>query len=150
MDNRYLFQVRATGILVEDGNILLVRQQVSEDRGWSLPGGRVERGETIEEAVVREVREETGLQTVVEKLLYVCDGPDVDPPLLHITFLLRKIGGELTLPSNEFDQNPISEVKMVPVEHLPSCQFTEKFTSIVRDQFLNAGSYQGPKSSIGL
>ena len=43
----YHFQVRVTGVLVEDGEILLVRQRLSERRSWSLPGGRLERGETL-------------------------------------------------------------------------------------------------------
>ena len=39
-----LLQVRVTGILIEDERILLVKQSVSAERGWSLPGGRVEQG----------------------------------------------------------------------------------------------------------
>ncbi|MDZ4938597.1 NUDIX domain-containing protein, partial [Clostridium perfringens] len=70
-----LLQVRVTGILIEDERILLVKQSVSSERGWSLPGGRVEQGETLEEAMVREMEEETGLTTKVKKLLYLCDKP---------------------------------------------------------------------------
>ena len=55
----------------------------------------VEKGETLAKAMVREMEEETGLRTRVEKLFYVCDKPDVDPPVLHVTFLLRKIKGEI-------------------------------------------------------
>ncbi|HEU5140067.1 MAG TPA: NUDIX hydrolase [Bacillales bacterium] len=145
-----LFQIRATGVLIENGEILLVKQKVSEERSWSLPGGRVEHGETVEEAVIREVREETGLEAEVVKLLYVCEKLSVRPPVLHITFLLRKIGGKLTLPSNEFDENPISEVRMVPVSQLHDYHFSEKFMKIVQNGFPGAGSYQGDKSSIGL
>ena len=57
-------KVRATGILIEDGCILLVEQAVtpSLSRRWSLPGGGVEAGETLAKCLVREVREETGLE----------------------------------------------------------------------------------------
>lgn len=49
----------------------------------------------LEEAMVREMREETGLEVKIKKLLYVCDKPDASPSLLHITFLLEKITGKL-------------------------------------------------------
>lgn len=54
-----VMQVRVTGILIEDEKVLLVKQKVA-NRNWSLPGGRVENGETLEEAMIREMREETG------------------------------------------------------------------------------------------
>ncbi|MFS1511471.1 NUDIX hydrolase [Chengkuizengella sp. SCS-71B] len=145
-----LLQVRVTGILIENGKILLVKQNVTSDRIWSLPGGRVEQGETLEEAIIREIEEETGLTTKVLKLLYICDKPEASPSLLHITFLLKRIKGNIRLPSNEFDKNPISEVLMIPVNDLVEHGFSEKFMSIVQGNFPDSGSYKGLKSNIGL
>ncbi|MGH1284382.1 NUDIX domain-containing protein [Bacillus toyonensis] len=144
-----VMQVRVTGILIEDEKVLLVKQKVA-NRDWSLPGGRVENGETLEEAMIREMKEETGLDVKVKNLLYVCDKPDALPSLLHITFLLERIEGEITLPSNEFDHNPIHDVQMVRIEELSSYGFSEKFTKLAFEKFLNAGSYQGLKQNIGL
>jgi 8-oxo-dGTP diphosphatase len=49
-------------VLDGDGRLLLIRRGHAPSAGfWSVPGGRVEPGETLDEAVVREVREETGL-----------------------------------------------------------------------------------------
>ncbi|MWC27669.1 NUDIX hydrolase [Paenibacillus sp. MMS18-CY102] len=145
-----LLQVRVTGVLVEQDCILLVKQNVTPDREWSLPGGRVEQGETLEAAIVREVEEETGIATTVSKLLYLCDKPDASPSLIHITFLLKRIGGELRIPSNEFDLNPISDVAMVSIHELVAHGFSEKFMAIVQAGFPEAGSYQGLKANIGL
>lgn len=64
-----LLQVRVTGILVEDGKILLVKQNVTSDRKWSLPGGRVEEGETLEDAIAREIEEETYCHILVLSIL---------------------------------------------------------------------------------
>ncbi|MGX5433025.1 NUDIX hydrolase [Bacillus toyonensis] len=144
-----VMQVRVTGILIESEKVLLVKQKVA-NRDWSLPGGRVENGETLEEAMIREMKEETGLDVKVKNLLYVCDKPDVLPSLLHITFLLERMEGEITLPSNEFDHNPIQDVQMVRIEELSSYGFSEKFTKLASEKFLNAGSYQGLKQNIGL
>ncbi|HDR3525069.1 NUDIX hydrolase [Bacillus pacificus] len=144
-----VMQVRVTGILIEDEKVLLVKQKVA-NRNWSLPGGRVENSETLEVAMIRGMREETGLEVKIKKLLYVCDKPDVRPSLLHITFLLERIEGEITLPSNEFDHNPIHDVQMVPINELSHYGFSETFIKLVNEGFANAGSYQGLKQNVGL
>jgi mutator protein MutT len=57
-------------IAVDDERLLLVRRGNEPAAGmWSVPGGRVEPGETVGEAVVREVREETGLEALCGPLL---------------------------------------------------------------------------------
>ncbi|HFJ9272668.1 MULTISPECIES: NUDIX domain-containing protein [Bacillus cereus group] len=144
-----IMQVRVTGILIEDEKVLLVKQKVA-NRDWSLPGGRVENGETLEEAMIREMREETGLEVKIKKLLYVCDKPDASPSLLHITFLLERIEGEITLSSNEFDHNPIHDVQMVPINELSYYGFSETFINLISGGFANSGSYHGLKQHIGL
>ncbi|MFK4414390.1 MULTISPECIES: NUDIX hydrolase [Bacillus] len=144
-----VMQVRVTGILIEDEKVLLVKQKVA-NRNWSLLGGRVENGETLEEAMIREMREETGLEVKIKNLLYVCDKPDASPSLLHITFLLERIEGEITLPSNEFDYNPIQDVQMVPIKDLSQYGFSETFITLISEGFASAWSYQGLKQNIGL
>lgn len=144
-----VMQVRVTGILIEDEKVLLVKQKVA-NRNWSLPGGRVENGETLEEAMIREMREETGLEVKIKNLLYVCDKPDASPSLLHITFLLERIEGEITLPSNEFDYNPIQDVQMASIKDLSQYGFSETFITLISEGFASAWSYQGLKQNIGL
>lgn len=149
MNTNYLFQIRVTGILIEEGKILLVQQKL-KNREWSLPGGRLEAGELVEEGLLREMIEETGLETEIIRLLYVCDKPDVSPPMVHMTFLLKRINGTIVLPTNEFDDNPISDVKFVRIEDIPKYGFSHKFQSIIQDDFPRSGNYMGLKDTIGL
>jgi 8-oxo-dGTP diphosphatase len=68
------------GAIVLDGeSVLLVRRAAEPLKGqWSLPGGRLELGESIEQAIIREVREETGLEVEPLRLLGVYDLIDRD------------------------------------------------------------------------
>ena len=149
MDKHY-FQVRVTGLLIESEKVLLVKQKVSQSRNWSLPGGRAEAGEKLDEAIIRELYEETGLTVKIEKLLYLCDKTDCNPPVLHITFLLKKVAGDITMPTNEYDANPISDVKYVNFSELIKLGFSRKFVELLENDFPEAGNYMGLKENIGL
>ena len=149
------FMVRPTGILIENGNILLVKQDVTDTRHWSLPGGRLEPGETVGKCLVRELKEETGLDISVKELLYVCDRFTKDNHVLHMTFLIARTGEKLkTLNWTHKDRHAsssskeIREVKMVPTDELTAHGFTQTFYELVKADFPERGSYKGDFSTI--
>lgn len=77
----------------EQDRVLVVRMTyMGSAAGWMLPGGRVERGETPEEAAVRETREETGLEVEAERLLLV---EAFRPKDVSFVFAGRVVGGQL-------------------------------------------------------
>jgi ADP-ribose pyrophosphatase YjhB (NUDIX family) len=138
-------------VLVEDDRILLVRQRVNAARGWSLPGGKVERGESLSHCLTRELREETGLVVNVDRLLYLCDRIDASAHVVHVTFAVHRVGGWLRLGREpEPDANPICQVAMVPITSLADCGFSARFAALVAAGFPGAGTYQGSVANIGL
>ncbi|MBN1176847.1 MAG: NUDIX hydrolase [Dehalococcoidales bacterium] len=147
--------VRPTGILIEDGKILLVKQDVTETRHWSLPGGSLEPGETVEKCLMRELKEETGLDISVKELLYVCDRFTKDNHVLHMTFLIDITGEKPnTINWTHEDKHAsssskrIREIIMVPVDKLTDYGFTPTFYKLVKAGFPERGSYKGDFSTI--
>ncbi|MFX0068293.1 MAG: NUDIX hydrolase [Promethearchaeota archaeon] len=66
--------VGVAALIVDQGRVLLVKRKYDPGKGlWSLPGGLINLGEKIEDALVREVQEETGLKVEVSNLLSIID-----------------------------------------------------------------------------
>lgn len=66
-DRRDTPGIRVSGLLVRDDRALLVRQAKADTTYWLLPGGGVDRGESLQEALVREFREECSLEVEVDR-----------------------------------------------------------------------------------
>ncbi|AKU15330.1 NUDIX hydrolase [Luteipulveratus mongoliensis] len=77
------FSMGAVALIEYDGRILALRQ--THRRGWSLPGGLVDRGELPAQTVVREVAEETGLQVTSGDIF----ASVVDPEVRHVDIIYR-------------------------------------------------------------
>jgi 8-oxo-dGTP diphosphatase len=81
------FRVSVYAVIIEEGKVLLAHR--NDIDWWNLPGGGMEAGETVEEAMIREVREETGLEVAVERLVGVYSKPQKNEVVLalrcHIT-----------------------------------------------------------------
>ncbi|MFH0890231.1 MAG: NUDIX hydrolase [Candidatus Aenigmatarchaeota archaeon] len=82
-----------------NGKIVLIRRLANSFKGfWALPGGFVEYMETVENAAIREAKEETGLKIKIKRLIGVYSDPKRNPDKKHrvaVAFAAEKIGGKL-------------------------------------------------------
>lgn len=71
----------ADGLLISDNGkiVLILRKGETFHDFWALPGGAVEEDETIEEALIREMKEETGVKVKPKEILGIFSDPDRDP-----------------------------------------------------------------------
>ena len=100
--------------------LLVLRGHEPAEGLWSLPGGSVESGESMEEAVVREVREETGLEVSVGAKVW-CATLDLAPgrPYEIHTFLARARSGDLDPGDDAADARFFSEREFADLQTTP-------------------------------
>lgn len=107
-------------LIVHDGGLVLVRRGRPPYEGcYALPGGFVEYGETVEDAVKREALEETGLEIEILHLSGVYSDPDRDPRghMISVCYLARSVGGSLKGGSDA------DEARIFDPDELPSLAF---------------------------
>lgn len=86
---RYLTPSPTVDIIIEtDGGIVLIKRK-NPPSGWAMPGGFVDYGETVEEAAVREAKEETGMDVTLEGILGVYSNPMRDPRFHTISTVFK-------------------------------------------------------------
>ena len=116
---KYTGKTSTALVFYPDNKILLIKRNTIPFKGyWALPGGRIDPGETVDQTIVREVKEETGLEvTIVRKVgEYVEKGvkDDVDYEYYPTCFVVKPVGGEIKKQESE-----IQEIKLFNLNELP-------------------------------
>ena len=120
------------GIIVHEGRVVLVKRRFEPLAGqWSIPGGAVETGETLEACLIREMAEETGFVVEVGPVVEVLDRITHDEQgrvLYHfvlIDYLCWPVGGELRAGSD------VAEAVLAERSELAHYELTEKALSVI-------------------
>lgn len=116
------------GIILKNYEIILIKRKNQPFKGkWALPGGFVEYGEKTEDAIIREVFEETGLKTMIKHLIGVYSDPKRDPRghTVTIVYSLEICGGEMKSSGDACD------VKFFNIYKLPDLSFDHNI--IIKD-----------------
>ena len=119
-------------VIVHEDRVVLVKRRFEPLAGrWSIPGGAVETGETLEACLVREMAEETGFQVEVGPVIEVFDRITHDETgrvvyhFVLIDYLCRPIGGELQAGSD------VAEAVLVERSELAQYDLTEKAAAVI-------------------
>ena len=119
-------------IVDEQARALLVKRRFEPLAGqWSLPGGAVDVGETLEACVIREMREETGLDVEVGRVIEVFDRimHDADGRVQYhyvlVDYVCRPVGGTLTAASD------VADAMWVAESALAEFHLTDKATAVI-------------------
>ncbi len=112
--------VAADGLIIIDEKLVLIRRKFYPYEGkLALPGGMVEYDERVEDAVRREMKEETGLDVEIVKLLGVYSEPGRDPRghVVSVAYVLKRVGGELR------SGDDAKAIELVDINDIPDLAF---------------------------
>jgi 8-oxo-dGTP diphosphatase len=122
-------QIRPSVVLLKAGKILLLKSKYSSGEFYLLPGGKIEDLETIEEAAVRETKEETNYDIKISKLLYLQEwiNKKRKKDILYAIFLGEIIGGEEThLNDPCLGKGNIKGIEWISIKKLGNIKFYPK------------------------
>lgn len=123
------------GFIHKDGKFLMLRRKFEPNKGrWALPGGLLELGEDPEEAAKREIREELGLEVVVEGLLQVANEVILDDAgrvryhFVLVDYLMRPLGEDIQLNEESdaydwFDPNALDGLNVTKNTRLIAAKY---------------------------
>jgi len=114
-------------IILVDGKVLLIHRR-NPPHGWALPGGFVEYGESVEEAVRREMREETGLELEDLRQFRVYSDPGRDPRAHTVSVVFAAQGMGKPEPGDDADR-----YRLVDVDDVPESELVFDHAQILRD-----------------
>jgi len=116
-------------ILNEQSELLLFKHSYRKDTPWGFPGGYLKKGENPDEAIQREIMEESGLRIRILKLLEVI--VSADTPRLEVLYLAELEGEKRFAPSQE-----VEAMKFFPVDQLPD--LLEEHQAII-ERYISGG-----------
>ncbi|HPS57192.1 MAG TPA: NUDIX hydrolase [Spirochaetota bacterium] len=130
-------RIRVCGILIDQDKLLLIAHRKNNEIYWLLPGGGVDYGESLKEALCREFHEELNVSIDVDEISMVSDSidPEGNRHVVNLCFACRYESGEFRLGDDErlydfrfFTENEIKDITIYP-------PINDDLVSIMREGF---------------
>ena len=139
-------RIRVGGVYVRGEEILLVRHAKGGRKYWLLPGGGCEFGETLAQALERELVEECGLQTRTGRLLFTNESipPSGHRHVVNFTFLGDVLSGEAALKEHD---GVLDHVAWVPRSEVSGLPFYPNFKKALLESW--ASGFSLPAQNLG-
>ncbi len=143
--NASQIRIRVAAILLEGNRLLLVKHEKEGRAYWLLPGGGVEYGESLSQALVRELREETSLEIAPGAVVLLNDSiaPHGGRHIVNVYFTAKALGGTLSMGSDP----RVVAAAFVPLEKLQELQLypdvREALLEAAQNGFSQSARYLG-------
>jgi 8-oxo-dGTP diphosphatase len=126
-------KTRPSAIIIADNKLLTLKYIYSETEIYAIPGGNLEFGEKLEQALIRELSEEIGLEIEVQNLLFLAEVHQQDKETLHCVFNAQIVSGTPKLNPNE---TTALEICWIPLDAIEDFNLYPNIKTQLKEHFL--------------
>lgn len=127
-------KTRPCAVIIIDNKLLTLKYIYSETTIYAIPGGNLEFGEKLEEALIRELQEEIGLEIEVQNLLFLAEVHQPNKDTLHCVFNSKIVSGTPLLNPSE---TSALEICWLPIEHIENYNLYPNIKTQIKEHFID-------------
>jgi ADP-ribose pyrophosphatase YjhB (NUDIX family) len=132
-------KTRPSAIILSDNNLLTLKYNYNGNLLYAIPGGNLEFGEKLEEALERELQEEIGLVIEVQNLLFLAEVHQQNKDTLHCVFNTKIVSG---IPQLNPKETTALEICWIPIETIEDYNLYPNIKTQIKEHFIEAKDHQ--------
>jgi 8-oxo-dGTP diphosphatase len=132
-------KTRPSAIILVDNKLLTLKYNYNGNLLYAIPGGNLEFGEKLEEALKRELQEEIGLEIEVQNLLFLAEVHQQNKDTLHCVFNTKIVSG---IPQLNPKETSALEICWLPINNLDEYNLYPNIKTQIKEHFIEAKDHQ--------
>ncbi|MCF8324483.1 MAG: NUDIX domain-containing protein [Leadbetterella sp.] len=132
-------KTRPSAIILSDNNLLTLKYNYNGNLLYAIPGGNLEFGEKLKEALERELQEEIGLVIEVQNLLFLAEVHQQNKDTLHCVFNTKIVSG---IPQLNPKETTALEICWIPIETIEDYNLYPNIKTQIKEHFIEAKDHQ--------